>query len=113
VQILTLKQFERVYALGLKERSDKRDAITLGASLTGFEVEFVEGVTGEEVLDKARPPVCLCSIHSYLYSQVLTSRTGYGVDRRSNGLLAGTYEHNSQVSSFLPWPLTFLREVDS
>jgi hypothetical protein len=44
--------------LGLKERSDKRDAMVLASSLTGFDVEFIDGVRGEEVVDKALPVVC-------------------------------------------------------
>ncbi|KAL3417727.1 lps glycosyltransferase [Phlyctema vagabunda] len=48
--------FEKVFVLGLKERSDKKDAMLLSASLTGFQVEFVDAVKGEEVLDKVRPP---------------------------------------------------------
>ncbi|TVY30590.1 Procollagen galactosyltransferase [Lachnellula hyalina] len=47
--------FEKVLVLGLKERTDKRDAMILSSSLTGFEVEFVDAVKGEDVLDKARP----------------------------------------------------------
>lgn len=43
--------------MGLEERHDKRDAIALAASLTGFHVEFFKGVQGEDVLDKAKPPV--------------------------------------------------------
>ncbi|RAL67175.1 hypothetical protein DID88_007953 [Monilinia fructigena] len=48
--------FERVFVIGLPERSDKRDAMILSASLTGFQVEFVDGLLGEHVSDKARPP---------------------------------------------------------
>jgi hypothetical protein len=47
-----------VYVLGLAERSDKRDAFALAASLTGFHVEFYDSVRGEDVVDKAKPPVC-------------------------------------------------------
>ena len=52
-------QFEKVLVLGLRERSDKRDAIVLSSSVTGFEVEFVDAVKGDEVSDKARPAVWL------------------------------------------------------
>ncbi|ESZ94730.1 glycosyltransferase family 25 protein [Sclerotinia borealis F-4128] len=48
--------FEEVFVIGLRERSDKRDAMVLSASLTGFEVEFVDGMKGDEISDKARPP---------------------------------------------------------
>lgn len=41
--------------MGLPERSDKRDALTLISSLTGFEIDWVDGVKGESVTDKAMP----------------------------------------------------------
>lgn len=47
--------FEKVFAVGLKERSDKRDALTLISSLTGFKIDWINGVRGEEVVDKALP----------------------------------------------------------
>jgi len=47
--------FEKVFAIGLPERSDKRDALALTSSLTGFRIDWVEGVKGESVPDKALP----------------------------------------------------------
>ncbi|KAK7746022.1 hypothetical protein SLS53_002744 [Cytospora paraplurivora] len=47
--------FSKVFVVGLPERTDKRDAITLTAALTGFDVEWVDGVRGEEIPDKAVP----------------------------------------------------------
>lgn len=47
--------FGKVFVVGLPERTDKRDAIALTSSLTGFDVEWVDGVRGEEVPDKAVP----------------------------------------------------------
>ncbi|KAI1803550.1 glycosyltransferase family 25 protein [Daldinia bambusicola] len=47
--------FEKVFAVGLPERSDKRDAIALTSALTGFEVRWVDGVRGETIPDKAVP----------------------------------------------------------
>lgn len=41
--------------MGLPERSDKRDALTLISTLTGFNIEWVDGVKGEAVSDKALP----------------------------------------------------------
>ncbi|KAF7891733.1 hypothetical protein EAF00_008035 [Botryotinia globosa] len=49
--------FEKVLVIGLREHSDKRDAIALSASLTGFEVEFVDGIKADEVVDEAKPPI--------------------------------------------------------
>ena len=47
--------FERVFAVGLPERSDKRDALALTSSLTGFKTDWVDGVRGQTILDKALP----------------------------------------------------------
>ncbi|TGO20587.1 hypothetical protein BPAE_0284g00140 [Botrytis paeoniae] len=47
--------FQKIFAVGLPERSDKRDALTLISSLTGFNIEWVDGVKGEAVSDKAVP----------------------------------------------------------
>ncbi|KAI8632383.1 hypothetical protein F5Y19DRAFT_421024 [Xylariaceae sp. FL1651] len=47
--------FAKVFVVGLPERSDKRDAIVLTSSLTGFHVDFVDGVRGETIPDKAVP----------------------------------------------------------
>lgn len=47
--------FSKVLVVGLPERSDKRDAMVLTSSLTGFHVEWVDGVRGEAVVDMALP----------------------------------------------------------
>jgi len=47
--------FSKVFVIGLPERTDKRDAMTLTSSLTGFNLEFIDGVKGEAVPDKAIP----------------------------------------------------------
>ncbi|KIN05436.1 glycosyltransferase family 25 protein [Oidiodendron maius Zn] len=48
--------YEKLYVLGLKQRFDRRDAITLAASLTGFDVEFWESIRGEDIVEKFLPP---------------------------------------------------------
>ncbi|CAD6449169.1 29b5c204-f9b4-4c48-a0de-5a0e0a834a34 [Sclerotinia trifoliorum] len=48
--------FERVFVIGLRERSNNRDAMSLSASLTGFRVEFFDGMRGEDVPNEAKPP---------------------------------------------------------
>ena len=57
--LTTILQFEHVYAIGFKERTDKRDFLTLAASVTGFKVEWQEGVKPKDLLQKAMPNVCL------------------------------------------------------
>jgi GR25 family glycosyltransferase involved in LPS biosynthesis len=47
--------FSKVFVVGLPERTDKRDAMTLTSALTGFHVDFVDGVKGESIPDKAVP----------------------------------------------------------
>lgn len=47
--------FSKIFVIGLPERSDKRDALALSSSLTGFHVEWVDGVRGEQIPDKAIP----------------------------------------------------------
>ena len=47
--------FSKVFVVGLPERTDKRDAMALTAALTGFDVEWVDGVRGEEIPNKAVP----------------------------------------------------------
>lgn len=48
--------FEKIFAVGLPERSDKRDALALTSSLTGFKIDWIDGVRGESVPDEAVPP---------------------------------------------------------
>ncbi|KAL6701209.1 glycosyltransferase family 25 protein [Trichoderma pleuroticola] len=47
--------FEKVIAVGLPERSDKRDALELMASLSGFDIEWVDGVKPSSIPSKAIP----------------------------------------------------------
>jgi hypothetical protein len=47
--------FEKIFAIGLPERSDKRDALALTTSLTGFKIDWVDGVRGQSISDKALP----------------------------------------------------------
>ncbi|KAI0534955.1 hypothetical protein GGR58DRAFT_480962 [Xylaria digitata] len=48
--------FSNIFVIGLPERTDKRDALTLASALTGFRVEFLDGVRGESIPDQAVPP---------------------------------------------------------
>ena len=48
-------QFEKIFVIGLPSRTDRRDGMALSAALTNIEVEFVDGVVGKDVLDKAIP----------------------------------------------------------
>ena len=48
-------QFQKVFVLNLAERPDKLDAFALASTLTGFKAEIIQGVRGEEVVNKALP----------------------------------------------------------
>ncbi|GAP87482.2 putative glycosyltransferase family 25 protein [Rosellinia necatrix] len=47
--------FSKVFVVGLPERTDKRDALALTGALTGFHMEFIDGVKGESIPNKAVP----------------------------------------------------------
>ncbi|OJJ95735.1 hypothetical protein ASPACDRAFT_35598 [Aspergillus aculeatus ATCC 16872] len=47
--------FEHIFAIGLKERTDKRDFLTLAASMAGFRVEWLDGVRPTEINQKSLP----------------------------------------------------------
>ena len=41
--------------INLAERSDKRDALSLAASLTNLSFNYIDGVRGQEVVNKSLP----------------------------------------------------------
>ena len=47
--------FEKILVIHLAERSDKRDALALSASLTGLDLTYVHSVRGSQVIEAARP----------------------------------------------------------
>lgn len=47
--------FQKIFVVNLPERSDKRDAMSLAASLTNISIDFVDGVRGETIPAKALP----------------------------------------------------------
>ncbi|KAH8693419.1 hypothetical protein GQ44DRAFT_635170 [Phaeosphaeriaceae sp. PMI808] len=47
--------FQQIFTLSLPSRTDRRDAITLMSSITGFETEFVDGVLGQYIDKRAYP----------------------------------------------------------
>ncbi|KAL9107369.1 MAG: hypothetical protein Q9227_007734 [Pyrenula ochraceoflavens] len=48
-------QFGKIFAINLPERTDHRDALLLAGTLTGLEIDIVNGIRGETVEDKALP----------------------------------------------------------
>ena len=49
--------FGAIFALGLPDRTDKRDAMELSAALTGLKLTWSDGVQGDAMNPKAIPPV--------------------------------------------------------
>ncbi|KAK7961655.1 glycosyltransferase family 25 protein [Apiospora aurea] len=47
--------FEKVFAINLPDRTDKRDALSLVAALTGVQLDWVRALRGADVPDKALP----------------------------------------------------------
>jgi hypothetical protein len=54
--------FQKVFTIGLSERTDKKDLSTLAASFAGFQVEYLPGVKADEVDAKAAPSVSRSSV---------------------------------------------------
>lgn len=50
-------QFQKIFILSMPNRSDKRDALSLSAYLTGLDIEFIDGVNGSLVSERAYPLV--------------------------------------------------------
>ncbi|KAL2265072.1 hypothetical protein VTJ83DRAFT_7582 [Remersonia thermophila] len=47
--------FQRIFAINLPARTDRRDVLTLAAALTGLNISFVDGVAGADVADSVLP----------------------------------------------------------
>lgn len=47
--------FQEVISIGLPERSDKRDALSLMAALSGFDLTWINGIPQDSISDKAVP----------------------------------------------------------
>jgi hypothetical protein len=55
--IVCVLQFSKVFVIALPERSDKKDAMSISASLTGVKFDWIDGVNGDLIPQKAIPPV--------------------------------------------------------
>ncbi|RAR07091.1 glycosyltransferase family 25 protein [Stemphylium lycopersici] len=47
--------FEKILVLNLPFRTDRRDAMSLSAAVSNIKIEFIEGVSGENINEKAYP----------------------------------------------------------
>lgn len=57
--MLTTDKFEKILALGLPERSDRRDALTLMSSYQNVKLEWMDAVKGQDIKRVAWPAVGL------------------------------------------------------
>lgn len=48
-------QFEKIFVVGLPERTDRRDGLTFQADLSNLEISFIDGVKGDQIATKAVP----------------------------------------------------------
>ncbi|KAG4424023.1 hypothetical protein IFR04_002865 [Cadophora malorum] len=49
--------FQRIFAINMPSRTDRRDAISLAAAVSGMDVDFIEGIGGDSIPEAALPPV--------------------------------------------------------
>ncbi|KAL2178333.1 glycosyltransferase family 25 protein [Thermothelomyces heterothallicus CBS 202.75] len=47
--------FQHIFAINLPSRTDRRDALVLAAALSGLDITWVNGVSGEDVDDRVLP----------------------------------------------------------
>ncbi|KAJ4163380.1 hypothetical protein LMH87_005114 [Akanthomyces muscarius] len=47
--------FEKIFVVGLPERTDRRDGLTFQADLSNLQIEFIDGVKGDQIAKKAVP----------------------------------------------------------
>ncbi|EFY97899.1 glycosyl transferase family 25 protein [Metarhizium robertsii] len=47
--------FQDILVVGMPSRTDRRDGMILGAALSGLKINFIDGVKGEDVYEKAIP----------------------------------------------------------
>jgi hypothetical protein len=54
---LYFEQFQEIFVVNLPERTDRRDGMVLAGALSEIQLGFIDALRGEEVLDKALPPL--------------------------------------------------------
>ncbi|KAI9720086.1 MAG: hypothetical protein M1828_005814 [Chrysothrix sp. TS-e1954] len=47
--------FEKIFVVSLPERTDRRDRLLLGSKVSGFNVDFIDGIHGEDIVQKTLP----------------------------------------------------------
>ncbi|KAJ6189226.1 hypothetical protein N7519_004134 [Penicillium mononematosum] len=99
-------QFEHIYAISMKERTDKRDFLTLAASISGFKVEWLDGVRPDDLHPKAMPdgldpsrvkPTVVACWRAHMNALVKHSPTPFSVSKGNADVL--TSENYSVISN--------------
>lgn len=49
-------QFQNILVINLPSRTDRRDAMSLSAVVSNLQLNWIDGVSGDDVLEKALPP---------------------------------------------------------
>jgi hypothetical protein len=49
-------QFQKILVINLPSRTDYRDAKSLSAVVSNLQLDWIDGVSGDDVLEKAPPP---------------------------------------------------------
>lgn len=60
VLITICTQFQKIYAISMPHRVDKRDTLALMALVSDLDIEFVDGINGSSIHPSAWPPVRIC-----------------------------------------------------
>jgi hypothetical protein len=50
-------QFQKIYAISMPHRVDKKDTLALMALVSDLDIEFIDGVNGSSIHPSAMPPV--------------------------------------------------------
>ena len=54
--VLNPSQFEKILAVSLPERTDRRDGLIIASAVSNIEFDFVDGIRGDAVANKTLPP---------------------------------------------------------
>lgn len=49
-------QFQKILVINLPSRTDCRDAMSLSAVVSNLQLDWIDGFSGDDVLEKAPPP---------------------------------------------------------
>lgn len=84
-------QFEKILAVGLPERFDRRDTLIMTATINDIELEWMDAVKGSEMNRKAWPAVCGCWCAT---ARIISDSHCYG----STGTLGRSTEHSLSLA---------------